>query len=641
MSWLVENSKRSLGDSGPFAKLVPQFRARPQQAAMTQHVAKAIENGETLAIEAGTGVGKTFAYLVPAVLSGKKVVISTATRYLQDQIYSKDLPRVLEALGIAVDVALLKGRANYLCLERLEREFLEQSLLDRHDRDKTRRIYEWSKTDPGGDISNFPDLGEDDPLWASLTSTTENCLGSRCPKFDKCCVVAARSHAKQAEVVIINHYLLLADLALKEEGFSQLFPDIDTVIVDEAHQLRDIADRFFSIIFTESQCNQFLHDVQSACEEVKVPELVDARDRLQAAAKEWGEAFRSLPDKGLTAEALANAAVVATRDRLSGSLERLTKVLGGLKGGFDRLAGLHDCVREMQRRFAAVCTTNDGHIGWYQHTGGSLRLYASPAEVAPLLDDKTRLYKANWIYTSATLSVNADFSYFLSQAGLGDDCLCVALDSPFDYSRQAALYIPEGLPEPNDAEHTRSVVEASYPLLEMSRGGVFFLFTSYRALRIAEEKLKQETDRVLLVQGTVPKAELIRKFFRTPEALLLGTTGFWEGVDVRGAGLCCVIIDRLPFASPADPLIQGRMREAKELGRNFFRENMLPEAVISLRQGIGRLIRDETDLGAVMIGDRRLRTKSYGKVFLNSLPRMKYCKQASSLRFYLGAGGTR
>ena len=638
MSRLAENSKRSLGDDGPFAKLIPRFRTRDQQLEMVQHVAKAIEDGETLVVEAGTGVGKTFAYLVPAVLSGRKVVISTATRYLQDQIYSKDLPRVLEALGVAADVALLKGRANYLCLDRLEREFREQSLTDDRDDDTVERIYEWSKTNPGGDISDFPDIGEDDPLWPSLTSTAENCQGSRCPKFDKCCVAAARNHAKRAEIVVINHYLLLADLELKEEGFSQLLPDIDTVIVDEAHQLRDIADRFFSVTFTESQCNRFLRDLRSACEEVKAPGLTDARDRFQAALKELSEAFRTLPDKGLTAETLGNDAVAAGRDTLGGELERLGKVLASLQEGFDRLASLHERVREMQRCFLAVFETGGGHIGWYRRVGESFRLHASPIEVAPLLDDKTRLYKANWIYTSATLSVNADFSHFLSQAGLEKDCLCVMLDSPFDYAKQAALYVPGGLPEPNDLEHTGSVVEASYPLLEMSQGGVFFLFTSHRALRLAQAKLKKETDRVLLVQGTMPKAELVRRFFRTPDAVLLGTAGFWEGVDVRGAGLRCVIIDRLPFASPADPLIQGRMREARERGRNFFKEYILPEAVISLRQGIGRLIRDETDIGAVMIGDRRLRTKGYGKVFLNSLPRMKYCRHTSSLRSYLGGG---
>lgn len=603
---------------------------------MTGYVARAIENRETLVVEAGTGVGKTFAYLVPAVLSGKKVIISTATRYLQKQIYSKDLPRVLEALGIAVDTVLLKGRANYLCLERLEQAFRGQSLIDRRDNRMVKRIYEWSKVDSGGDIGDFPDLGEDAPLWVSLTSTSENCLGSRCPKFDRCCVVAARNAAKQADIVIVNHYLLFSDMELKEEGVSQLLPDVETVIVDEAHHLGDIADQFFSISFSASQCMQFLADMRVTGEEAKNLELRNSCTGFEVATKKMAQALGGVESRDFIAKALEDSAVAAARSALADAMAKLEAVLAPLRDSLEQLSRLHARIREMRRNFAAVFETGSDYVGWYQRSGGSFRLYASPAEVSELLGGKAKLYKANWIYTSATLSVASDFSYFLSRTGLEEDCSCVALDSPFDYTEQVALYLPTGLPEPNDAGYTLSLLEASYPLLEMSQGGVFFLFTSHRALQVASRAMQKATDYTLLVQGDMSKAELIRRFCNTPDAVLLGTASFWGGVDVRGAGLRCVIIDRLPFASPADPLTQGRMRRAREQGHDFFRDFTLPEAVISLRQGIGRLVRDESDRGVVMIGDKRLRTKSYGRVFLDSLPPMKRFGDIESLRPYLG-----
>ncbi len=633
---LADECGRLLADDGPFAALVPEFRSRPQQEAMTRRVAAAIEGGSDLVIEAGTGVGKTFAYLLPAVLSGRKVIISTGTRYLQDQIYAKDLPLVLKALGIAADTALLKGRSNYLCLERLEQAWQTQSL-DGGDNDLVGRIYRWSKTAPDGDISDFDELGEDNPLWAALTSTPENCLGTRCSKFDKCCVAAARNRALQADVVVVNHYLLLADMSLKEEGFGQLLPEADTVIVDEAHQLGDVADQFFSTSFTGYQCTQLLRDLRGAGDEAKTPELMNADTVLGAAVKAMGKALGKLPARELTSTALDNDDVAAARRALADALEQFAAALKPLQRQSEQLFNLWERAADLKQRFAAVLEVGGDQVGWYQAEHGAFRFHASPAEVASLLGDKHKLYNANWIYTSATLSLDGDFTYFLAQTGLDKTCDCVALDSPFDYAEQAALYVPTDLPEPNDPEHTTRVVEAGYALLEMAQGGVFFLFTSHRALQAAAGKIADETDYTLLVQGSAPKFELIRRFCDTPNAVLLGTAGFWEGVDVRGAGLRCVIIDRLPFASPADPLTQGRIRKAREQGRDFFRESTLPEAVISLRQGIGRLIRDESDMGVVMIGDRRLRTRGYGKIFLNSLPPMKRCGRLDSLRPYLGA----
>ena len=632
---LAKECSRLLAHGGRFSELVNDFRARPQQDAMTRCVADAIENGDNLVVEAGTGIGKTFAYLVPVILSGKKVVISTATRYLQDQIYSKDLPLVLEALAVSNDTALLKGRSNYLCLERLEQMWQTKSL-DDNTNEMIDGVYQWSKTVTDGDISDFAGLSEDDPLWPALTSTSENCFGSHCPKFDKCCVVAARNRAIQADIVVVNHHLLLADMVLKEEGFGQLLPDVDTVIVDESHQLGDIADRFFSISFTSSQCIQLLRDMRAVKDEAKSLELMNAIAEFELAVKSMIKVFGQLPDRQLIASALENDDCSAGQRMLSRSIEQLAAVFKLLRQQSDQLLNLWERSEDMKKQFATVFNSDDSQVNWYRVDKNSFRLYASPIKTAPLLNDKQKLYDANWVYTSATLSVNGDFTYFLSQIGLDKKCSCIALDSPFDYVKQAALYIPADLPEPNDSTHTASVVEASYPLLEMAQGGIFFLFTSHRALQVAAEKIEKETSYILLVQGKSSKAELIRQFYNTPNAVLLGTSGFWEGVDVRGAGLRCVIIDRIPFASPSDPLTQGRISKSIEQGGNFFKESTLPEAVIALRQGIGRLIRDETDIGVVMVGDIRLRTRSYGKVFLNSLPPMKRCQRVSFLRPYLG-----
>ena len=636
-SALADECSRLLADDSPIATLVEGFRGRPQQQEMARRVADLLEENGNLVIEAGTGVGKTLAYLLPTVLSRKKVVISTGTRYLQDQIYSKDLPLVLRALGAAPDTALLKGRANYLCVERLEQMWQARSLDDTAN-SMVERIHMWSKTTPDGDISGFDGLGEDEPLWVSLTSTNENCLGAHCPKFEKCHVVAARNRAMRADIVVINHYLLLADMALKDEGFGQLLPEVDAVIVDEAHQLGSVADNFFSTSFSSYQCTQFLRDIRMEGDEAKTPELMNACAEMESVLTAMTKALADLPKRGTTSAALEDDDVAAARRALADALLQLAGALKTLQGQSEHLDSLSDRAKTMRQRFGIVFESESELVGWYQVGQSTFRFHASPNDVAPLLGEKHGLYDdAAWVYTSATLSVGGDFTYFLAQTGLDDTCNCAALDSPFDYAEQAALYVPSHLSDPNAPDHTASVVEASYPLLEMARGGVFFLFTSHRALREAAKKIAGETDYALLVQGTVPKVELIQRFYETPNAVLIGTSGFWEGVDVRGAGLCCVIIDRLPFASPADPLTQGRIRSAKEQGRDYFRETTLPEAVISLRQGIGRLIRDETDRGVVMIGDKRLRTRGYGKIFLNSLPPMKRCGRLDSLRSYLGA----
>ena len=634
-SELAEECDSLLSDHGPFVDLVSGFRSRSEQRAMAQYVVWAIESGANLVVEAGTGVGKTFAYIVPAILSGKRVLISTGTRYLQDQIYLTDLPLVLEALGMATDVAVLKGRANYLCLERLQQAWQSRALDEQNDR-LVASVYRWSQTTADGDISDFDEMGEDDALWQSLTSTSENCLRADCPRFDQCHVFKARERARQADVVIVNHYLLLADMSLKEQQVGGLLPDMDTIIVDEAHQLNAVADQFFSISFSGSQCMRFLCDLRLVGDQVKTPTLMNAAAELEDALRHMWRAFDKLPERSMTRDALEHDEVEAARRALAGALEQLAVLLKPLRVQSEQLSNLADQAATLHEQFNIVCSSDGDRIGWYQRGRSTFHLHAtSLTETTQVFSDKYQLYNANWIYTSATLSLDGDFTYFLNQVSLDQNCTCVALDSPFDYAEQAALYVPENIPAPNDPGHTACVVDIGCRLLEMAQGGVFFLFTSHRALREAARRLADRSGYTLLVQGNAPKVELINRFRETPRTVLLGTAGFWGGVDVRGSGLRCVIIDRLPFDSPEDPLTKGRIRKAKEQGRNYFMERSLPEAVISLRQGVGRLIRDETDMGVVMIADKRLRTKSYGKIFLDSLPPMKHCGQLESLHLYL------
>ena len=614
-----------LTDNQQLKTHIPNFRSRSQQIEMARYVAAAITNNETLVIEAGTGTGKTFAYLLPAILSRKKVVISTHTRYLQDQIYNKDLPTLLPILNLSdeINVALLKGRSNYLCLDRLSKRWQTMEL-NQSRQSLVEKIHAWSKQTVSGDINEFKSIGSENSLWPNITSTAENCLGTKCDYYDSCFVSQARKNAMQADIVIVNHYLLLADMTLKEDGFGQLLPNVDTVIVDEAHQLKDVADNFLGSSFGSRQIENLLEDVSQDEVFTDTPAL---RVVIQAVSDKVDQVEREMQgndERGDTVVLLDNPIFVDHAKALQANLEELERLLAEQKDRSEELKQYQQRTQNLLERLQdSLYADAEQVISWYQHKNGHFNFYNSPAEIAPLLNEGCGLYDANWIYTSATLSVNGKFNYLHTTLGIDSDSTSIALSSPFNYQNQAMLYLPSDLPEPNTPDYTESLVAASYPLLDMIDGKTFFLFTSHKALQIAKKLLKNRKEFSLLVQGDTPHREMIQQFYDQPNALLLGTAGFWEGVDVRGAGLRCVIVDRLPFASPQDPLIKGRIRIARKHNEDFFNKSQLPEAVVSLRQGIGRLIRDESDTGIIMIGDRRLWTKSYGKVFMNSLPPMK------------------
>ncbi len=617
---------RLLGPEGPLARVIDGFESRREQQLMADWVGETLESRGLLAIEAGTGTGKTFAYLVPALLSGRQVILSTATRTLQDQLFNRDLPTVSRALGRPARVALLKGRGNYLCRHRLE---LADSMPElpgiRSPSEKMMaRIRRWSRETASGDLSEVKSLRDSDPAWAMVTSTRENCLGNACPAYARCHVVAARREAQAADIVVVNHHLLLADLALTDEGFGELLPGTEAVILDEAHQVPEIAAQFFGRDFTARQA---AHLARDALAELTRLGLADTAGRAHVAAFEAAAIdaaaalgtgiarleWASLPDEFL-------GALDRLRDALSRAAEELAAADRddpGLKQAARRAAKLAESL------LAIVDAGAEDGLRWAEPGRGGFTLAYTPFEVASKLGELMRAQGGAWIFTSATLAVGDDFTHFLSRIG-APAAQSVKIDSPFDFESQAMIHLPEGLPDPASPAYTSRVVAAAMPLIEAAGGRTFLLFTSHRALAEAARDLEGRpgfTERFpLLVQGEAPREALLSRFRELGNAVLLGTAGFWEGVDVRGHALALVVIDKLPFAAPDDPVLKARLEGIRRRGGNPFQEFQLPQAVLALKQGFGRLIRDREDFGVVQLCDPRLRTRGYGRLFLASLP---------------------
>jgi ATP-dependent DNA helicase DinG len=626
-----------LASDGPLAQGLPGFAPRDGQLTMAGAVADAIERRSHLLVEAGTGTGKTYAYLVPALLSGQRVVVSTGTRNLQDQLFARDLPALTRAMGAPVEVALLKGRANYLCVHRLDLAREDPAELTRTGLRELARIVSWSETTRTGDVAEVTGVPEDSMTWSRVTSTTDNCLGSACPQWQDCHLVRAR---RDGLFETINHHLLMADLALKEEGFGDLLPAADAVIVDEAHQLADVATRFFGTTVGSRQVRQLTGDLRAESLqagawdsglESDVRRLEKALDDARLAMGE-GTGRRAWPDPGgepeRALEVVADEAIA-----LAGRLEPLE----GLTAGLD---GIRRRVEQLVERMSRLTGPMDhDHVRWVETWPRSFALQSAPVDAGPMLAASMNERPAAWIFTSATLAVGDDFSLLQGRLGLHDaDVLSVG--SPFDYAARSRLHAPPGLPEPASREFTHRALAAAAPLLEASAGGAFFLFTSHRALREAADWFRSRfgDERFpLLVQGTEPRDVLLRRFRDSGSAVLLGTGSFWEGVDVRGPALRLVVIDRLPFAVPDDPVLEARLARAREEGGNPFRDIQLPEAALALKQGVGRLMRDVGDRGVVVISDPRLISKSYGRVFLGALPPMPLERDPAVVAAFLAA----
>ena len=619
---MTDHVETLLGADGPFAREVPGFVPRDVQQAMAVAVAAAIDERHALIAEAGTGTGKTFAYLVPALLSGKRVIVSTGTKALQDQLFHRDLPRVRSVLGARLSTALLKGRANYLCLHRLDQARSDGRFATREQVAQLQTIQAWSGMTKSGDRAELAELPEDSPLWPRVTSTTENCLGSECPMFADCFVVKARRAAQEADLVVVNHHLLFADLAIKQEGFGEILPGAQAFILDEAHQIPELAGQFFSITLTARQLTELASDALAECGAVTgaLGTLQPLIEALTPAVRRLRLAMDRFPPKAAFLVIERDAEVERELDGVRVALEELGSGLAAHAERSRGLAAVHERATQMHARLAHLCDSSArDSVHWYELSPHGFALHATPLDLSQPLRELREQSHAAWIFTSATLSIAGRFDHFSRQLGLEDPhSLC--LDSPFDYAKQALAYLPRGLPEPNTPDYTAKMIEAVLPVLEASNGRAFLLFTSHRALRRAAELLEGRVPYPLFVQGTAPRHQLLGGFRESGNGVLLGAASFWEGVDVAGEALSVVVIDKLPFAAPDDPVLVARLESLRESGLNPFVEWQIPNAVIALKQGAGRLIRDINDRGVLVLCDPRLSSKSYGRIFLNSLP---------------------
>ena len=613
-----------LKQGGVLQQAIDGFRFRPQQLAMAEAVSETLEEGGVLVCEAGTGTGKTFAYLIPALLSGRKVVISTGTKNLQDQLYKRDLPGIRELVGKPLKTALLKGRANYLCLQRMDSATFDRRAASPAMVSMLEDVRRWAGQTQQGDIAELSGIAEGSAVWPLVTSTIDNCLGQDCPDYDGCYLFAARRNAQEADLVVINHYLLCADFALKQEGFGELLPMADAYIIDEAHQLPEIANQFFGISFSDRQLHELTRDMRITYRQIKMKQvgLIDCADAVDKSSRDFRLLFGMDERRGTWSDLLSDEKYLPALDR---TMERLGELIAALKlvEGSDK--ALDSCLSRA-KELAAVLKRivnqedADDSIRWFEITRLGYRLSQTPLQIADAFQEQMHAHAPAWIFTSATLAVGDDFTHFMRQLGLHDDSRTEKWDSPFDFQKQAMWYVPRDLVEPRERGFVQSVVDAALPVIEASGGRTFLLFTSYRALNEAAELLEQQLQYPLLIQGSKPKNELLEEFREAGDAVLLGTGSFWEGVDVQGAALSVVIIDKLPFAAPGDPLLQARLDALKKQGRNPFMEHQVPQAVIALKQGAGRLIRGENDTGVLMICDSRLLSKPYGKVFIDAMP---------------------
>ncbi len=637
---LAERTRAALAEIGPLAQRLSGYASRAAQTRLAEAIANAFESTDYLIAEAGTGTGKTYAYLVPALLSGQRVIISTGTRALQDQLYHRDLPRVREALGIGVRTALLKGRANYLCLYRMNQSRGEVRFQSRESAAQFQRVVAWSSRTRRGDLAELDDIPEDTPLWPQITSTAENCLGSECPFWSECFVVKARAEAQAADVVVVNHHLLLADLAIKQEGFGEILPGAHAFVLDEAHQLPELAAQFFGEAVGARQLNDLARDALSECANVTA-----ALATIQQPARELEHAMRvlrlaidPLPQRGTHLRLLGVTAAVEALDALDHALADIATALSALVDASPGFAATFERANRQRERLARWRAGDDDDVRWYELTPRGFILQRTPLDVSAPLRSFREASRAAWVFTSATLAVGAGFDHIAQRLGL-EEPTTLLQPSPFDWPRQALCYLPRNLPEPNQREYSRALIDTLRPVLQASGGRAFLLFTSHRALRDAADLLSGDPW-PLFVQGSAPRNVLLDHFRSSGNGVLLGAASFWEGVDVPGDALSVVAIDRLPFAAPDDPVLEARLDAVRRAGGNAFRDEQLPSAVIALKQGAGRLIRSFTDRGLLVLCDPRLLGKSYGRVFLDSLPPLPRTRDIADVHAFFAREST-
>jgi ATP-dependent DNA helicase DinG len=596
---ILTDASSLLGTDGPFTRLLDNYRIRESQQQMASRIEQAMANKEILIAESGTGTGKTLAYLVPALLSGKKVLVSTGTRHLQDQLYKQDLPLVRRALEVPASMALLKGRSNYLCRLRLEQAEHDQSGYRPYPHVDLAVISKWSLTTLHGDVAEVSGVPEQSRVWSDVTSTVDNCIGTKCGHYDDCFVNTARKDAMEADIVVVNHHLFLADVALKEEGFGQLLPKVDVVIFDEAHQVPDTASMYFSTGVSQRQILDICRDAQLAeiTEKSGIAGFEQRVNELEKQAKECRLAIGTSISKGSWSQLESLSGFSDSLESLKQGLQQMLELLKSAAAAGDQLENCYERTQVLVDRLAALGQdSNEEAIRWYETSKTGFRFHSTPLSIADKFRELVCEQDRSVIFTSATLAVSGSFNHYQQQLGL-EAASTGIWPSPFNYAEQSLFYLPEDMPDPGDADHTGSVVELAEKLIKISRGRVFMLFTSYRALNAAASMLEGRLDYPLMVQGEAPRHELLERFRNAGDAVLLGTGSFWEGVDVKGDALSVVMIDKFPFAAPDDPVLQARSKAVRSMGLNPFMTLQLPQAVVALRQGAGRLIRSVDDKG--------------------------------------------
>lgn len=610
--------------SGALGKAIPGFQPRQPQLDMAEAVAQTIRDDGQLVVEAGTGTGKTFAYLVPALLSGKKVIISTGSKSLQEQLFHRDLPLMTQALGFYGQVSLLKGRANYLCLDRLSRQMVESHTPNSDPTLLTQlvKVRSWASETKTGDLGDCDSIAEDSPIIPTITSTNDNCLGKECPSYQECFILKARKRALESDVVVVNHHLFLADLAIKETGFGELIPEAEVFIFDEAHQLPDIASHYFGQSVSSRQIHELAKDIELGyrTEARDMRQLQKVGDKLRQMADDVRILLGEAEYRGNWRDALQSQTVVRGMQRLQEAIDFALDVLKLALGRSQLLDTAFERATQVKARLVRVCDVAiTGYSYWYDTTPRHFSLHITPLSVADKFHEQLEAKQGAWIFTSATLAVNEDFGHFTSRLGLQPKQQ-FSLPSPFDYQNQARLCVPRYLPEPNSIGMAEKLATMLSPLIEKNQGRCFFLCTSHSMMRDLGERFRQQLTLPVLLQGETSKQKTLAEFMALGNALLVATGAFWEGIDVRGEALSCVIIDKLPFTAPDDPLLKARIEDCRLKGGDPFDHVQLPDAVITLKQGVGRLIRDQSDRGVLIICDNRLVTREYGGVFLSSLP---------------------
>ena len=609
--------------NGQLSQNIKDFSPREEQLSMAQAVGDTIYNKSSLVIEAGTGTGKTLAYLAPVLLFNKKTIISTGSKNLQDQLFNRDLPAIKKALNFTGKIALLKGRANYLCLERLDQVIAQGVLGDKSVLTDLSKVRKWNNSTKTGDFTECVELAEDSPIISQLTSTTESCLGADCPNYNECYVAAARRKALNADLVVINHHLFFADMAVKETGFGELIPHAEVIIFDEAHQLPDIASQYFGQSLTSRQ----LFDL---CKDINIVYRTELKDMLQLGSTsdtllKVVQDFRLLlgeenNTRGNWREFYKQSAVKKAFDLLQEKINFLSEVIKLTLGRSQTLDSIFERVESIKSQLKRLTETNIvGFCYWYEGNGRQFSLHITPLTVADKFGEQLKIKEAAWIFTSATLEVGGTFNHFCQRLGI-EHATQKILHSPFNYPEQSLLCVPRYLPTTNKTHTLTSLGEMLLPVIEANKGRCFVLCTSYTMMRGLAEYFREKSMLSILVQGETSKGKLLEQFTYTSHSVLVATSSFWEGIDVRGDALSLVIIDKLPFTAPDDPLLKARIEDCKLQGGDPFNDIQIPEAVITLKQGVGRLIRGVSDRGVVIICDNRLVMRNYGKTFLKSLP---------------------